>query len=226
MLGRKNVLAAGVAAAIGIGFSGGAQAVPIFQGGSGGSIPGGEENEVLGEATASEPRGFGSNLSVDGKTKLRFTFAGKEAGFNNQFFIDGELIFENATAMVGDSVEIMFGSGSADGTADFAIPFRFKADEGDEGTVMNGENPDDSNDMAGVNFFVTNDDATTLSNEFTDNMSLTGTFLALDDFGSGDDDNHDDMVIRVQEIPTPSTLAFLATALIGLGVLGRRRRTV
>jgi hypothetical protein len=52
-------------------------------------------------------------------------------------------------------------------------------------------------------------------------------FLFLDDGGAGNDDNHDDMVVRLtirNQVPEPGTLALAALALLGASFGARLRR--
>lgn len=230
MLRKKKLLATCLAATFGMSVHGAAQAALIISGGSGGSIPNSnqEPNEVFGEETAQPERGYGANLFFDGFTRLQFTFVGEEAGYNNEFQVDNNTVFTNNNSSFGDSQIFEFGSGPADGFVDGPIPFSFVDNENPLSSVSNGSNPDDLNGNAGaMNFFVTGPSADTENNSFSGDF--TGTFLALDDNGADNDDNHDDMGIQVRvlegpaQIPVPSTLALLGAGLIGLGVLGRKR---
>lgn len=191
----------------------GAHAGLMVDDGSGGSIPDAQRiNDVFGDSSGSASAGFGANLYYSGRTKVRFTYLGAEAGFENEFSVLGRTIFSNLgsdASSAGDFVEYSF-SGSG------ALPFSFLSG-GDRGTVANGSNRDDSvlGSAGGVNFFVATD-----TTEYG-----SGLFLGFDDtVDPADDDDHDDLAIRVEQIqvPAPATLALFGAGLLGLGGALRR----
>lgn len=214
-----------------------ANAALIVDDGSGGYIPdSGQTNDVLGDSTATGSAGFGANLYYDGATRVRFTFEGFEAGFDNDFSVGGSTIFSNRggnQSSIGASVDFVFGAGASDGTSDGLLSFSFTSGGG--GSVVNGSNPE-LDSSTGVNFFVATDTE----------MLEEGLFLAFDDIAAAtDDEDHDDMVIRVEElafedesleqvndpgieqirVPVPGTLALAGAGLLGLRRALRQRQT-
>jgi hypothetical protein len=214
-----------------------ANAALIVNDGSGGYIPdSGQTNNVFGNSSGVGSAGYGANLYYDGATRVRFTFEGFEAGFDNDFSVGGRTIFSNRggnASSIGDSMEFIFGTGASDGTADGLLSFSFTSGGG-QGTVVNGRNPEF--DSRGVNFFVATDTE----------MLGSGLFLAFDDIAAAtDDEDHDDMGIRVEElaledddlapvgdvgveqteVPAPGTLALLGGGLLVLRRSLRQRRT-
>lgn len=217
--------------------AGSANAALIVADGSGGHVPdSGQTNDVFGQSTASAPAGFGANLYYDGATRVRFTFEGFEAGFDNDFKVGGNTVFSNKgsnASTIGDSFDLTLGSGASDGTRDGLLPFSFLSGGG-YGSAVNGSNPE-FDSSAGVNFFVATDTE----------MLGEGIFLGFDDIAAArDDEDHDDMGIRVEElafedeslervddigveqieVPVPGTLALAGAGLLGLRRALRQRK--
>ena len=138
---------------------------------------------------------------------LTFEFLGYEAGYTNEFSAYGDS-FVNKTASVGDK---FYATESGDTILDFA----FTILSGATGSVANGD-PNDNFTNA-PNFFL---------GYVNNDPNSNAVYIALDDGGaSNDDDNHDDLVLKVTaRVPEPASVALLGLGLVGLGV-ARRRHT-
>lgn len=207
-----------------------------------GTIPDGADNDFLNTfAGGDELEGYyGSQVSLSGAKDVRFEFFGWEAGFENEFRLDRDSDPDFETRVFGtdngagsDSTTsekwgTYPGSPLAETTESLhkgEIPFQFLADGGAD-SVDNGDNPSDFEEGSPgeVNFFASFDDSG-LDTDLDETHPNSGRslLLFLDDAGAGNDDNHDDMVVRVQTVPTPGMLALVGAGLLGLGATVRRR---
>jgi len=152
-------------------------------------------------------------LTASGPLRLTFSLVAAESGFNNALLFDGVVrIQENvgngkvdfATGVLNSQT---FSTTIAAG-GDFAPRLSFDIDG--DGVAEFGS----GNDEFGV--FA---DTANLS-------ALTRFYLALDDSGANNDDNHDDIIVRVDvaPIPLPAGGLLLLTALGGVAALRRRRK--
>jgi hypothetical protein len=190
-----------------------------------GTISTTDGNTALGPLGLSDPLGgyFGGNLYLTGgPADIQITFLGSEAGFNNRFNFEGTTLFSTGG---GDPSTGDFGSPVStlvSGVTAGLLDFWFGANQ-DAASVTNGSNPDNSTSAA--NFFVS----------FLPDAAATfgqSVLIFFDDAGGGAEDNHDDMVIRldlrggaIAPIPLPAGGLLLIGALGGLALIRRRKST-
>lgn len=220
-------------------------------GGTAGTVPGaggpGPKNDVVKANGLASLGGFyGSKITLDVGATVRVSYIGFEAAFENKFSMGGGSILTDGDSKDTDGTTTI---GTADpGNTNKETPagwgeifgydvvvgaggdlvFSFATSGGGgvpAGSVANGSNPDDALGAAGMNFFATFG---------TDKMRAgEDLFLFFDDEGAGDDDNHDDLVIRLSVakepggpvIPLPASAFLMLGALGGLGALRARRKS-
>ncbi len=217
MTSIRNTLAAGAVAVVAMTGAASATGLSII-GGAAGTIPGGAVvNDALGPLSLANPLGgfYGSRIDLKGPAKVTFTLLGWEAGFANVFNGPGGSFSTEGNAGHLSNLEFDAGGIASFMTVLGAGPIAFSF-VSPLGVAANGTNP--LNVPGVVNFFATFGDATATMGD--------SLYLFLDDLGGGDDDNHDDLVVRIDvtPVPLPAGIWLFGTALGGLGLLGRKRR--
>jgi hypothetical protein len=231
MSNLTKILAAG---ALAVSMAGTASAATLMlMGGTAGTVPGSAapNNALVPLGLAASPNGpydgyYGAqiNLVTTSKTWLKFTLLGWEARYINSF-ISGENSFAS-TGPVGGAlgtwntagIESFLSTMTLSGLLDFTFETAGRpASLADNLSVENGSNDLPTN--RNVNFFasVVGDPTATSGNSL---------LLFFDDDGNQADDNHDDLVVRVDiaAVPVPAAGFMLFGALGGLAALRRRRK--
>lgn len=153
---------------------------------------------------------FGNNLvsTSSDPFKLTFTYLGKEASDNNQFFWNNTLVFDTNSSPDDEFSTIFYGGLGA------LLDFKFTIQTGLD--IVNDANN-------GSQFRTASPSSSTNFNLFF--VEEDYFIISLDDGYIGDD-NHDDMVIavRASKVPEPGTLALFGLGLAGIALRMRGRK--
>ena len=172
---------------------------------------------------------YGAQLYlVGGTVDITAEWYGGEAGYNNQFKWGSDTPFSHPGGdTTGNTVD---GTYVANAVSPGLLPFSFFTPQTGL-TVANGANPDNSG--TGPNFFVTFYDLTPGIANTAPGGPGGGQFVWIffDDGGAANDDNHDDMAIKLtitgdghfEAVPEPGSMILLGSGLAAL--LARRRRS-
>ena len=156
-----------------------------------------------------------ASFSVSDNTALSFTGVAAESGISNSLTVDGAgTLTETSDFGSGTDLLTSWGIGSigrsfSAGVLDSFFRFSNFGLVAAPGSLELGVYVDGPlTDLGGGMFSV----------------ATSVFFLAFDDNGAGPDDNHDDLLVRVNVVPLPAAAWMLLAGLASFGAIGYRRR--
>ena len=161
-------------------------------------------------------------LKLSSTSIVTFTYLGKEAGWTNSFQIDTGAGYTPIASTAGKPTGVSITPIGSYTFSAGVIPFLFLTTAGGTGMAENGG--------AAVGGFASQSSIflTFLDAAGKPTTASSGNVVDVffDDSGAFNDDNHDDMGIRitVTEVPVPAALPIIAAAFAGFGFAGFRSR--
>ncbi len=147
-----------------------------------------------------------TSLTFSGAARVKFTLVAAESLFDNSFFVDGAAVVTETAN--GKAADFILGSFLGESFAKDYGPGPL--------TLTDWSFSPGTFDLGTFNFGI-----------FAGSESgLTRFFIGFDDGGAGPDDNHDDIVLRVDVSPVPLPAAgwMLLAGVGGMAAVKRRRK--